>query len=215
MGLSIYLLSTAVAGSLVLSSCSAFGDSGAPTPRPTESAIATVPAPSPHPTYAVASVPESVTSVIRAIEGQDTVALSRLFAGHALACSNQPPSGIGGQAPPCPEGIPEGTLVGSFIGEGDCEGAWATTDPPPVMDILAISQEGGELLSVVYASPDVMTNEFTYHLVYRINSGRGRIVEVDDKGIVGVYQGCLRTAEAIVDSLVTGGGAVVDPAALR
>lgn len=218
MGFSVHLLSMALVACYLttVASCDNSDDDATPTNSvPTGTAMEVQPGSTAGPTYAVTSVPQPVKQVVRAVEAHNSDALSGLFAGHPIACFNRPPEGLGGQSPPCPPGAVEGTAVGSFIAVGDCEGAWATADPPPIQDVLAIKQEGGVLYGVVYASPDVMTDEFTYHLVYRLTSGLGRIIEVDDKGIIGVYRGCSAKAEAIVGSLVTGGGRVVDPAALR
>ena len=196
MGLSVHILAIVVSTSLILYGCDSANDSRNSTPTATAMGDA---------------LPEVVAEIHQGMVSRDGAALRALLAGEPLPCTTtesiQSP-GIGGGLPQCADGIPEGTLVGEYVGFGDCEGWRVPADDAFVQRVLELGIENAEFNGAVLAVADAAIPEPFYSLVYTDPDGDGRIIRAGDDGIIGLLMGCGAEGPELYDSLAAIDGAV-------
>lgn len=174
------------------------GAPGPAVPDPTENAATTTPGvtPTPDPRR---PIPGIVYQVIDAIESQDRQAFEQLTYGRPMPCSPPRATGIG-VGPPCPDGVAEGTPVGSYVILGDnCHGTLMPATPEVADRLLQVATNDLELHALVWSKPDAMFDKHFFTLIYDAPDGRARTFRVSNEGIDAFTTGaCLGPASEMV-----------------
>ncbi|MBN9493040.1 helix-turn-helix transcriptional regulator, partial [bacterium] len=172
----------------------AVGLSSSGSPNATPTATSTV-----ETGIAFSDLPPLIQGIVQAIEGGDAASLDEALHPKPAACSPPQTPGITtrglGFGPECPPGVAAGTLTGSFVGVGDCEGGHT----PPAGATAQLQQLQAERPTLKYWVRDgrdgAVSDQTVRFLIFEVarptlRTNDARIIEVDDSGIIGINSGC-------------------------